>query len=282
MEATKLYAKLENNFIRPGLSDDWIKHMDKVQDYISENFKKRSMGLVCDYANEIDKVYTAVFPTDDVLKKIIDGKETNIMLFVHHPSIWDMSKKEIWQQMNTKLLDKFKKNRISIYNLHVPLDNYGKYSTSTSLAKALKIKPVKKFAPYHNGYAGIIGKTGCKTIQELSAKFKEAVHHKTSMYRYGTDEIHNKKVAVVAGGGNSIEILQEISDNNINVLVTGLTKINDYSKPAHDFAMKNKINLLGGTHYSTEKFACIEMCKYFKRLGLESEFIPGKPGMEDL
>jgi putative NIF3 family GTP cyclohydrolase 1 type 2 len=77
-------------------------------------------------------------------------------------------------------------------------------------------------------------------------------------------------------------VLQEIADNHINVLVTGLTKLNDYSKQAHDFAKKNKINILGGTHYSTEKFACIAMVDYFKKLGLKAEFLDGKPGMADL
>jgi hypothetical protein len=28
MEAVKLYAKLEKDFIRPGLSDEWFKYME--------------------------------------------------------------------------------------------------------------------------------------------------------------------------------------------------------------------------------------------------------------
>lgn len=282
MNAEKLYARLEKDFIKPGLSDDWANHMNKVQDYISDNFKKRSMGLVCDYASEINKVYTAVFPSNNIMNKILENNNENSMLFVHHPAVWDISKKEVWQEMNTKLLDKFKKSRISVYNLHVPLDNYSPYSTSTCLSNALSINTIKRFLPYHGGYAGIFGKTNCKTIQELSTKFQKAVCHKTSIYQYGIAEIHNQKVGVVAGGGNSVEILQEIADNNINVLITGLTKLNDYSKSAHDFAKKNKINILGGTHYSTEKFACIAMCSYFKKLGLKSEFLEGKPGFGDL
>ena len=282
MEAKKLYARLEKDFIKPGLSDDWIRHMDKVKDYVSENFKKRSMGLVCDYAKEINRVYTAVFPTNDIMKKVLDKKEENVMLFVHHPAQWDLSKKEIWPQMDTKLLDKFRKKGISIYNLHVPLDNYGKYSTSVSLSKALDIKPVKKFSEYHGGYAGVFGKTECVDVYQLSKKFDRALGHKTKLYLYGDWEIKNKKVGVVAGGGNSVDVLQEIADDHINVLVTGLTKLNDYSKQAHDFAKKNKINILGGTHYSTEKFACIAMVDYFKKLGLKAEFLDGKPGMADL
>ena len=282
MESKKLYARLEKEFIKPGLSDDWAKHMDKVQDYVSESFKKRSKGLVCDNNSEIKKVYTAVFPTDDLMKKVISKNEKDTMLFVHHPAIWDMSKKEIWQQMSAKLLGKFKESRISIYNLHVPLDNYGKYSTGMSLAKALDIRAEKPFAKYHGGFAGIFGKTKCIDVYQLSKKFDNAVGHKTKMYLYGDWEIKNKKVAVVAGGGNSIDILKEIAYAKINVFVTGITALSDYSEKAHDYAQKHKISLIGGTHYSTEKFACIAMADYFKKLGLKSEFLNGKPGMKDL
>jgi len=39
---------------------------------------------------------------------------------------------------------------------------------------------------------------------------------------------------------------------------------------------------MGGTHYSSEKFACIAMCKDFEKLGLGSEFIADTPSFEDL
>jgi hypothetical protein len=45
---------------------------------------------------------------------------------------------------------------------------------------------------------------------------------------------------------------------------------------------KNKLNLLGGTHYSTEKFACMEMVNYFKQKGIDCEFIEDEPMFEDL
>jgi len=53
-------------------------------------------------------------------------------------------------------------------------------------------------------------------------------------------------------------------------------------RKAHEFAEKHKVNLLGGTHYSTEKFACIAMIDYFKKIGLSAEFIKDEPVMEDM
>ena len=172
MKAQKLYQRLEKDFIKPELSDDWTRHMEGVKEFISDNFKQRSMGLVCDFTDEVNKVYTAVFPSKKVMQKILDDKVENAMLFVHHPSIWDITKApKTFQQMDKALLERFKEKNISIYNLHVPLDNYSEYSTSKTLANALDIKVEKQFAKYFGALAGVIGKTNCKTIEQLKNKF---------------------------------------------------------------------------------------------------------------
>jgi putative NIF3 family GTP cyclohydrolase 1 type 2 len=282
MEASQLYGKLDKDFIKAGLSDDWAQYMISVYDFLSNNFKKRSMGLVCDFAPEVKKVYTAVFPSERVMQKVLDDGAKDAMLFVHHPSIWDIRKApEVFQQMDRKLLKQFEDRRISVYNLHVPLDDFGEYSTSVSLAKALCIRPKKPFGLYFGSLPGVLCETDFATIKDLRKKFQEAVSHEVSLYKYGDSNIEGKTVAVVAGGGLE-ETIEEIARNKVNVLVTGITAKTDHSKKAHEFAEKHKINILGGTHYSTEKFACISMVGYFKKIGLPSEFIEDKPVMEDM
>lgn len=283
MKASQLYQHLEKDFITKEMSDEWAKYMDSIADFLSDNFKQRSMGLVCDFATEIKKIYTAVFPSRKVMQRILDDGTQDAMLFVHHPSIWDIRKApEVFQQMDRELLQQFKDKRISIYNLHVPLDNFGEYSTSVTLAKALGISPEKTFAPYHGGMAGVFGKTSSATVQDIKKKFQEAVGHEVKLYNYGDAEIKNGNIAVVAGGGNDVDMLGEIAEAGVNTFITGITIKNEFSKKEHDFAEKHKINVLGGTHYSTETFACIAMVNYFKKLRLPSEFIEDKPVMEDM
>lgn len=89
--------------------------MAPVYELLTENFKARSMGLVCDFAEKITKVYSAVFPTDKILQQIIDSGTTDSMLFVHHPSIWDIRTTPAFKQMNPALVKKLQKRRISIY-----------------------------------------------------------------------------------------------------------------------------------------------------------------------
>lgn len=282
MKAELLYQQLERDFINPALSDDWAGRMTTIADFLTDNFKNRSMGLVCDNSTRIEKVYSAVFPSKQVMQSVQDKNEQNVLLFVHHPMVWDIREATPLQQMDDKLLRQFKRKNISIYSLHVPLDNNGKYSTSVTFAEALGIKFEKSFAPYLGGMAGVFGHTELTTVRKLGERFSKAVGHYTSLYRYGTDEIKNNKVAVAAGGGNDISILTEVADAGINTFLTGVSLINDHSRTAHEFAKERKINILGGTHYSTEKFACIAMCDYFEKLGLPGEFIEDIPVLEDL
>lgn len=278
MKTEELYKKLEKDFITRKMHDEWAEHMSSVREFLSRNFIKRSMGLVCDFADDVEKVYTAVFPSERVMKYVLKSK--NAMLFVHHPSIWDIRKTNVFQQMEKVLLKQFRERKISIYNLHVPLDNYGEYSTGFTLAKAVGITPKKAFAPYRGGLCGAAGKAEAKTLEELKKDFERAVGHKVKVYNYGDNEI--RKSGAVGGGGCSVDILEECVKLGIDTLVTGVTAKNSHSMKAHEFAEKNRINILGGTHYSTEKFACIELTKYFRKLGIPSEFVEDIPVMEDM
>ena len=283
MNAEELYDRLEKDFITSAMSDIWVERMQPISDFLNDTFKNRSMGVVCDNTAQIKKVYTAVFPSNQVMQSILSAQETDIMLFVHHPMVWDIRKSPtVYQQMDRDLLQQFTERRISIYNLHVPLDNYGEYSTSVTLTKALGIEPKRPFANYFGALAGIFGNTTLLTVRELKKRFQSILGHTASLYQYGTDDINNRVVAVVAGGGNNVSVLEEIAMERVNTLLTGITIRNEHSEMSHKYAEDNGINILGGTHYSTEKYACMAICEYFKKLGLPSEFIEGKPVLEDL
>jgi len=240
------------------------------------------MGLVCDFTENINKVYTAVFPSETVINRIIAGGTADAMLFVHHAAIWDIRQPSPFYNIKRELLKRLMENRISIFNFHVPLDHYGEFSTTKSLADALGIEIVEPFAEYRGALAGIIGRTPCKTVEELNAVFSKAVDHQTKLYPYGESLIQDGLVAVVAGGGNNMDVVLQLLEHNTRVLITGITVENEYSLDVHSFEKENHISVLGGTHYSTEKFACKNMCVYFERLGLSSAFIEDVPVYEDM
>ncbi|MCL2187408.1 MAG: Nif3-like dinuclear metal center hexameric protein [Defluviitaleaceae bacterium] len=284
MKACDLYNQLENDFVKPEMKEDWYANMAEIQEYVCDNFKQRSMGLLCDFAQEINRVYTAVFPSDKVLMKILEDNVCDAMLFLHHPMDWDLSKdlNTAFYVPNPKLLRQLRESRVSLFNFHYPLDNYSNYSNSKALAEALGVIVEKPFAEFSGALCGVIGITHCSDVHELNAKYSQAVGHETKLYNYGEKIIFNNRVAIVAGGGNDTDVVHEVVKNGVNVLVSGLSLNNKYSSAAHEMERENGINLLGGTHYSSEKFGCIAMCDYFKKLELPCAFISDSPCFEDL
>ena len=284
MQTKELYQKMEKDFKLSEIKDDW-SHINFDSEFVTENFRIKFMGVLLDNIEEIQKVYTAVFPSEKVLEEILNRGEKNVLLFTHHPVDWKITLgKSPFVNYNRDTLQKLKKSKISIYALHTPLDRNGEYSTSKNFSKALDLIQVDEFAEYFGFLSGVIGKTDCENIFELAEKFEKTVGHKVKIYNYGNSEIKNKKVAVVGGGGCDADILSELVKLKINTLVTGVTFHNNYepSVQAHEIAKENGINMIGGTHYSTEKFAFIKMLEYFKKQNLPSEFLEDEPDMEDL
>lgn len=282
MNAQDLYAQLEKDFITKDMGDEWAEYMEDIKMYLSENFKTRSMGVVCDFAQNITCAYTAVFPSERVMQYMIDRDVSGAVLFLHHPEIWDIRQMPPFYNMNSALLDIFRERNIAIYNLHVPLDQFHPYGTSVNLANALDLLIERPFAPYFGAMAGVIATSKVQTIEELQKKFAQSVGHDVALYAYGEKNMHEQKIALVAGGGLG-ETIEEVYEAGATVFVTGVSSVilPEYQK-AHDFAKEKKISILGGTHYSTEKFACQKMVTYFTEKGLSTEFIVDEPLMDDL
>ncbi|MEA4831388.1 hypothetical protein SDC9_98414 [bioreactor metagenome] len=283
MIAKDLYNHLEQDFRLSICDDDWSEM--QMSSYITEQYQQRYMGLVTDNSDKIDYVYTAVFPSAEVIGKIISDNRKNVLLFLHHPMDFDINRMPVFTDIPLKTLKTFKERNISIYNLHAPLDANGKFSTTCNFAAALGIEMTGEFYKYHKVKIGVIGKTSYKIIGELQKRFENAVGHSVKLYQYGDATINGDKVALVAGGGNDANIYPFLRDMGINTYLTGIArKVEAYppSVEAHSAAKECEINIIAGTHYSTEKFACIKMVEFFAQFGVPGEFVPGIPCMEDI
>lgn len=282
MKAYELYELMEKDFELNLCSDSWRM---KYSEYISDNFKNRSMGLVLDNTNTVNKVYTSVFPTYDILDKVLNSREKDILLFTHHPMIWDVTKIPAFTDISEEYMKELKGHRISLYSLHTPLDKNGPYSTSVSFANKLNIRIDEEFCEDEGVKIGVIGSTNLNNIEQLHINVRDTVGHNVKLYKYGDSEIKNSRIAVIAGGGNILSILPGLYEKGINTFVTGVTCIEKRFEPSvlfHKTADKFGINVIGATHYSTEKFACMEVIKYFNNLGLNAEFMEGAYNLADI
>ncbi|MFW9864265.1 MAG: Nif3-like dinuclear metal center hexameric protein [Candidatus Thorarchaeota archaeon] len=285
MDAHRLFLQLDEDFELKKCSEgDW--DLSDLGDFVTESFMKTNMGLVLDNTESIEKVYTAVFPSDEVISRLLDSGEKDILLFTHHPMIWDPRLEgSPFRNIRHDFLSKLKEERISYYAIHVPLDRNGPYSTTVSLAKAVGVEPKSYFFDYFGSEVGVMGRTDRPTVSAFAEGVKSAVGHKVKVWRYGSEEIKDSQVALVAGGGGEPEIASEIAEADLNMYVTGVTRMVETYEPSilfHDVCKENEINVIGATHYSTEKFACIALVDYFLNIGLACEFIEDKPSLEDL
>lgn len=282
MNAYELYNIIDEDFELNSCTDSWEM---KFSEYVTDNFKIKSMGLVLDNTNTINKVYTAVFPTYDILDMILNSGHKDVLLFTHHPKIWDITKIPAFIDISEEYLKRLKENKISMYTLHTPLDKNGPYSTAVNLANRLNIKIDEEFCEDEGVKIGVIGTTDLHQVDQLNEKVANTVGHNVKLFIYGDNIIKESKVAIIAGGGNISDILPELHDKGINTFITGVTRIEEKFEPSvifHKKASELGINVVGATHYSTEKYACMEVVRYFKNLGIEAVFLEGIYDLEDL
>ncbi|SNS26171.1 Putative GTP cyclohydrolase 1 type 2, NIF3 family [Anaerovirgula multivorans] len=284
MLANELYNRLDEDFDIKNIRDDW-SFMD-FNSYIAPTFKSKYMGLILDNSHNIEKVYTATFPDKEIIEKILNTNEFDVLLFSHHAMGYRGNMEGFpFYNIPIEYLKEMKKRRISFYMLHAPLDRNGEYSTSVNLAKALNLEVVDEFCQYDNIKVGVICKTSFKSVLDFSDYVKKVIGHDIKLRNYGELDIRKGKVAIAAGGGSYPFVATELADLGINVYLTGFTKPLQYfelTMEFHKIAKDNQINVIGATHYSTEKYACISMVDYFKKLGVCAEFLEGKYFLEDL
>lgn len=283
MRAKDLYKRLAIDFDISNRADDWSE-MD-VNEYITPEYATRNIGLMTDTTDTVDYVYTAVFPSEKVIEKILSDGRKNALLFLHHPMQWMMPETPVFRDIPKHFLKRLKDQKISLYNLHVPLDANGPFSTTVRMAQALGIEMMEEFDEYFGVKVGVIGKTNCQTLTQLKDVFEFAVGHPVRRYVYGDEIIQNQLVGLVAGGGHDASVYPYLAERGINTFLTGVASdVTGYQPTieAHKLAKSLGINILAGTHYSTEKFACIAMLDYFKALGIPGEFLSDEPCLADM
>ena len=284
MKAEYLYGRIDKDFEVDKFKDDW--GFVEFNEFINPGFKERYIGVMLDNSDVIRKVYTSTIPDTIILDKLLTRNETDVLLFSHHAMGYDPTREGFpFYNIPVDYLKQLKQSRISFYVMHLPLDRNGPYSTSVNLAKAMQLRVDGEFCEYLGTKVGVICKTEFTKLADLALHVRNIIGHEIKVRQYGDEIIKNKTFAVAAGGGCIDFVAHELVALGINTLLTGLIKPMPAFEPGMEFhriAKENKINLVGATHYSTEKFACIAIVDYFKGLGMEAEYIEGIPCMEDL
>jgi len=246
--------------------------------FVNPAFLKGQTGLMIKSSETIEKVFTVVFITDEIIDKI--SIEQNGLIFTHHHFDYYEDEKGL-QAIRPEQIEKLIKANHSLYVAHAPLDTHEKYGTSIALAKICGISIEKLFFNYFGAPTALFGRIQRTSFEKFACSVQENLSRPILTLHKHEDYI--EKIGVVAGGGDMVEILQEVYDNNCDTLLTGTVEhrwdipfIQEGNKKFHELNKKLKISLIGGTHYGTERPAMISVNQLFEKIGVESEFIEDK------
>ncbi|MBR5537978.1 MAG: Nif3-like dinuclear metal center hexameric protein [Clostridia bacterium] len=266
LPAKEIYAALEREF-RP-----WE---------CTEVFS--TMGLQFDNTDVVNKVYTAAFVSHEVMDQIESRGDTHCLLFTHHPV---PQKKDLTKDSpppDDRLVERLRQSCISVFNYHIPLDRVSPWSPGTNLAKAMGLTPYEEFYEQNLVKMGLLCRTPFATQTEFARAAEQVLGHRVKLYAYGEDALPGGRIALMGGGASNPDIYAELRDKGINLFFTGMSAPHiPFCARNHAAAKAAGVSILGGTHYSTEKYAVMEMVKFFRGLGLDSEFLPETPNFEEL
>lgn len=248
---------------------------DGNKEFCRKEFLEGKSALMFAGSQKVEKVYTSVFVTKPVIKKL--SLKKNALLFTHHNFDYFEDPRGL-QPIEPSVFLSLRESHNSLYVAHAPLDTHPRYGTSVSLAEVFSINIEKYFYDYFGAPTALVGKIEKTDTDD----FAEMVKNK--LERPAITCIKHKpfaeKIAVVAGGGDMPDILQAAYALGCDTLLSGTIEnkwnIPYVQKLNSDFHKLNetlKLNLIGATHYGTERPAMLKVVKLFENLGIEAEYM---------
>jgi putative NIF3 family GTP cyclohydrolase 1 type 2 len=243
--------------------------------FVCEEFVSHQTGLLTRNAEEVDVVLTTVFITEEIVRQA--SQYHNALIFTHHHFDYFESERGL-QPISREYLEELRAHRISIYVAHAPLDTHRTFGTSQCLATVCGVTIDKYFFDYFGAPTAVIG-----SIEKTT--YVDFVRHVQSRLErpFLTQEKHRDavcRVAVVAGGGDIPDLLREVYEERCDTLLTGtveqrwaLPAVQEGNRQFRNLNQTLGINLVGGTHYATERPAMRKIVEYFVGLGIESRYL---------
>ncbi len=242
--------------------------------WINPTFLKQKTGLMVVGLGKVHAVRTAVFVTDRIIQQL--SKEPSSLLLTHHSFDYFEDERGL-QPIRQDQIQKLAEQGHSIYVAHAPLDTHPVYGTAVALAAEVGIRPLEHFYDYFGRPTAVVGEVGGREVQDFAEHIRKCLLRPKISVAQHTPRV--RRVAVVAGGGDLPDVLQEAYDLGADTLLLG-TLENRWAVPgvqeAHEQFLrlneKLKLNLVGGSHFGTERPAMIKVARLFERLGVPCEY----------
>jgi dinuclear metal center YbgI/SA1388 family protein len=225
-------------------------------------------GLQVKASKSIKKIGFAVDACLDVFLKAKKAKCD--LLIVHHGLFWKKYKDVNGIKANR--VQWLKKNKISLYANHLPLDRHRKYGNNISLCNILGLSGVKLFGKYKGVSVGYIGEVEkSQSFSSILSKVNKTLKTKSFSKDFAKKKI--KKVAVVSGGGDFA--VEEAIKKKADLFVTG-----EFGHELFHIAKEKKLSVIAAGHYATEVLGVKALMPLLKdRFGVDVVFLDVKTGL---
>ena len=287
MKLDELVGELDRYFrVREVENDDWAPAFEAVYDapywreYVEPGYEGKWNGLIVRGKGEVERVVTCVFPSD----RIVAGLEPGTLLFSEHPL--DFADEPGFLPLSRESFETLKARTCGFFHAHAPLDMHPEVSPSRLCAEGVGLEALEEYYPIADGIPGgaaIIGDTAL-SIEGLAEAFRVFLGPEIKVHVITRPRYEAGRVAVVAGGGADVDVLQASIDRGCQTYVTGNAATNcridwvqEKVREFRELAEQTDVALIDAMHYGMEKPPQLRMVSWFRRLGLPAEFVPDGP-----
>jgi putative NIF3 family GTP cyclohydrolase 1 type 2 len=288
VKRSELVERLDTYFrVRDVRGDDWSGNFELLypepywREFAEPGYEGRWNGLLVGGAEDVELVGTCVFPSDEIVSSLAPGT----FLFSEHPIAFE-DDVEGFAPLARESFERMRGDGISFYNVHAPLDQHPEVSPSRLTARGLGLEDLDEYFPIAEGIPGGAAIAGDfpGTVQELADRIPSVLGDEVPVRLVTRPEAAAGRVAVVAGGGADLEILEASLERGCRTFLTGnaasrcrLDFVREGLGRFHKRAEEAGVALVDATHYGLEKLPQLAMAEWFAALGLEAEFRPGRP-----
>ena len=285
MRTSEIVALLDTEFRVHDVGDRYLaKHAltDRSRAHATEAFLSEKSGLMFDFSDTAGKAYCVVFTTPEVFDRLLLVADAPCLLFTHHPHDYNEDASG-FGPFPGDYLDEFERREIAVYAIHAPLDVGLNICVSKSLAQRLSLSDPVPFCEACGGHLGVMGSLAASDLAEMAAHVRGSLGiDSVDIFDYGAQP---GLVAVVAGGGDQAGILERAEDLGCATYITGTAvhrweRAGEGNEKFHALARRSGINVIGASHYHTEKCAVQDVAVWLEKNGLQAEFLED-PVLED-
>ena len=276
MKLTSISKTLDNEFGIPDHPENLVEWAvtEETKEYINPEFLNQKTGLMTRSSDTITEVYSCVFVSDQVVEKM--KQEKGILLFTHHQFNYYEDERGL-QPISPETFSFLRDRGVSIFVAHAPLDTHPAYGTSIALAEFTGITVDNFFFNYFEAPTALFGHLDRTRFSVFSEGVKNSLSRPCLTIQKHSPYV--EKLAVAAGGGDEPEILKLAYKEGCDTLITGTVEhrwaapfVQEKNKEFHELNKELKLNLIGGTHFGTERPAMIKVTEFITRLGIKCEY----------